>query len=651
MPVSIGLRAVSSAVLANAVAAAGAYGPNELECGDDYILPYYQHHHQNPLYHYSTTPISSFSQYAPITERPREESSLLNFSGSDEGSGCEVTTPVSTVNSTSAERKKSDSTFHNRANSPGSLQQHSEEETGLKKNSSTGDLNAISTGTGDSIGNMMEQPSTIQSMTGPSPDFTQHSTMFNEVHRNAESIYHRSQTHSNSFNTSLTRSAFGNVNPSVPEGIYTNDGAPSVSLHKPAFGMHPNVSGDGPSLSYATLTPLQPLTQIPNPADKYGSVPSNAFVSQDMSGLGDLSGNYQKMTGMGQSLPPLSNHMLLNGLNVQHSLQPPVVGSAADTENAAMGIPQYARSPTNFHHPPNPYETHMLDTLEAFPSAPLPTSVFSARPNGFGHNFHSSRSSGMSHSRENKAPVGAERVTPVNLNGGNNQHQQPSEEVNTKDVAAKITQELKRYSIPQAIFAQRVLCRSQGTLSDLLRNPKPWSKLKSGRETFRRMWKWLQEPEFQRMSALRLAGREACKRKEDEKEYEKTANGQKKPRLVFTDLQRRTLHAIFKQNKRPSKETQVQIAQQLGLEVTTVSNFFMNARRRSIDKWQDEESASARNNAYLKQAQQALSQQHMSDLRHPVVHRPHPQQTHAALMNQAGLSGISSLQTQSMARR
>lgn len=80
------------------------------------------------------------------------------------------------------------------------------------------------------------------------------------------------------------------------------------------------------------------------------------------------------------------------------------------------------------------------------------------------------------------------------------------EEINTKDLAQRISSELKRYSIPQAIFAQRVLCRSQGTLSDLLRNPKPWSKLKSGRETFRRMSKWLEEPEFQRMSALRLAG-------------------------------------------------------------------------------------------------------------------------------------------------
>lgn len=86
------------------------------------------------------------------------------------------------------------------------------------------------------------------------------------------------------------------------------------------------------------------------------------------------------------------------------------------------------------------------------------------------------------------------------------QAQNDTEEINTKELAQRISGELKRYSIPQAIFAQRVLCRSQGTLSDLLRNPKPWSKLKSGRETFRRMWKWLQEPEFQRMSALRLAG-------------------------------------------------------------------------------------------------------------------------------------------------
>lgn len=85
-----------------------------------------------------------------------------------------------------------------------------------------------------------------------------------------------------------------------------------------------------------------------------------------------------------------------------------------------------------------------------------------------------------------------------------------NEKINTRDLAETISSELKRYSIPQAVFAQHILCRSQGTLSDLLRNPKPWNKLKSGRETFRRMWKWLQEPEFQRISTLKLMGGYYC---------------------------------------------------------------------------------------------------------------------------------------------
>uniref|UniRef100_UPI003AAF695E hepatocyte nuclear factor 6-like n=2 Tax=Centroberyx TaxID=88664 RepID=UPI003AAF695E len=79
----------------------------------------------------------------------------------------------------------------------------------------------------------------------------------------------------------------------------------------------------------------------------------------------------------------------------------------------------------------------------------------------------------------------------------------------------------------------------------------------------------------------------ACKRKEQDTSKERN-NTPKKSRLVFTDLQRRTLLAIFKENKRPSKEMQLTISQQLGLELTTVSNFFMNARRRSLDKWMDE---------------------------------------------------------------
>ncbi|KAF3848740.1 hypothetical protein F7725_015237 [Dissostichus mawsoni] len=230
-----------------------------------------------------------------------------------------------------------------------------------------------------------------------------------------------------------------------------------------------------------------------------------------------------------------------------------------------------------------------------------PTAGMMPHLNGMHHPGHPSPSHGpVLVSRER--PPSSSGVQGVNSSG-------QLEEINTKEVAQRITAELKRYSIPQAIFAQRVLCRSQGTLSDLLRNPKPWSKLKSGRETFRRMWKWLQEPEFQRMSALRLAGGStssysqlpelhddqhkasqempACKRKEQDNAKDRN-NTPKKSRLVFTDLQRRTLLAIFKENKRPSKEMQLTISQQLGLELTTVSNFFMNARRRSLDKWTDD---------------------------------------------------------------
>lgn len=92
-------------------------------------------------------------------------------------------------------------------------------------------------------------------------------------------------------------------------------------------------------------------------------------------------------------------------------------------------------------------------------------------------------------------------------------------------------------------------------------------------------------------SSDRCRPRQACKRKEQEQHKDRNT-APKKQRLVFTDLQRRTLIAIFKENKRPSKEMQITISQQLGLELSTVSNFFMNARRRCVDRWHDDHSGS-----------------------------------------------------------
>uniref|UniRef100_A0A914V7N3 One cut domain family member n=1 Tax=Plectus sambesii TaxID=2011161 RepID=A0A914V7N3_9BILA len=194
--------------------------------------------------------------------------------------------------------------------------------------------------------------------------------------------------------------------------------------------------------------------------------------------------------------------------------------------------------------------------------------------------------------------------------------------IDTKDLCKRIAYELKQHSIPQAIFAERILCRSQGTLSDLLRNPKPWNKLKSGRETFRRMYNWVQQPLPQRLAILDLwketdeqqlanqvppangthmqscstvtsAPRPPQQQQQQQQQMQQQqqtqsvsgggggGGGAKRPRLVFTDIQKRTLQAIFKETQRPSREMQQTIAEHLRLDLSTVANFFMNARRRS----------------------------------------------------------------------
>ncbi|XP_063003393.1 one cut domain family member 3 [Elgaria multicarinata webbii] len=382
------------------------------------------------------------------------------------------------------------------------------------------------------------------------------------------------------------------------------DYRPEHSLGAP---LHPAMSMacESPSglSTYTTLTPLQHLPPIATVSEKFHPHPAHPHAPphhhhhhhhhhhphQRLAGnggggfglmreerslaasMGNLYGHYPKdMPAMGQPLSPLAN-----GLGALHNGQQPLAPYGTGGHLAGDKLLS-----------PNGFETHLLARGGGGGGEdPL------ARGLGAGGGMMSALNGmhphGPPHGQANGALLGERQAAVAaggSQGGGGGGASGQVEEINTKEVAQRITAELKRYSIPQAIFAQRILCRSQGTLSDLLRNPKPWSKLKSGRETFRRMWKWLQEPEFQRMSALRLA---ACKRKEQEQQKDRNLQP-KKQRLVFTDLQRRTLIAIFKENKRPSKEMQMTISQQLGLELNTVSNFFMNARRRCMNRWQEE---------------------------------------------------------------
>ncbi|XP_006001255.1 hepatocyte nuclear factor 6-like [Latimeria chalumnae] len=371
-------------------------------------------------------------------------------------------------------------------------------------------------------------------------------------------------SHSRALHSAISRPPFVSSMASVLDGS---------EYHRPdhplAASMHPGLgfggeSPNGTGNSYTTLTPLQPLHEKfhhqHHQCLPMGNVIGSFTLMREDRGLGHT-GNfyapYQKDLGMGQSLSPMPSPNLTTMHSYSHS-------------TGHLGSEKLVSSNSFDAHPSmfGRMDQHFSRGMSPPPSsAMLPHNSMSQHH--YGHPRPSevnSRQDHLNSSQSNGLPGSVE-------------------EINTKEVAQRVITELKRYSIPQAIFAERILCRSQGTLSDLLRNPKPWSKLKSGRETFKRMWRWLQEPEFQRMAALRF---EACKRKEQEQTRTERNHVPKRHRLVFTDIQRRTLHAIFLENQRPSKELQITIAQQLGLELSTVSNFFMNARRRSLDKWLDE---------------------------------------------------------------
>ncbi|KAI2668014.1 One cut domain family member 2 [Labeo rohita] len=303
------------------------------------------------------------------------------------------------------------------------------------------------------------------------------------------------------------RSAMVSSMASILEGAgeYRSDPALSGHLH-PAMTMCE--SGMSLSNTYTTLTPLQHLPPISTVSDKFhhahphphhhaahqrlatGNVSGSFTLMRDDRGLasmGNLYGHYPKeMSGMGQPLSPLSNGL----------------GSLHNSQQALSAYGPGAHLPNDKMLSPSGFESHaaMLSRSEEHLARSL---------GGHGHGMISNLNGMHPHSHLHSQANGSMLADRERHGGGGAQSGGSGqvEEINTKEVAQRITAELKRYSIPQAIFAQRILCRSQGTLSDLLRNPKPWSKLKSGRETFRRMWKWLQEPEFQRMSALRLAER------------------------------------------------------------------------------------------------------------------------------------------------
>ncbi len=84
------------------------------------------------------------------------------------------------------------------------------------------------------------------------------------------------------------------------------------------------------------------------------------------------------------------------------------------------------------------------------------------------------------------------------------------QEFDTARLAQQVKETLQRLNIGQRVFGHYVLGLSQGTVSDILARPKPWSKLTSrGREPFLRMKHFLSdEHSIRTLSAIqeRLRG-------------------------------------------------------------------------------------------------------------------------------------------------
>nr|1WH6_A Chain A, Homeobox protein Cux-2 [Homo sapiens] len=67
-------------------------------------------------------------------------------------------------------------------------------------------------------------------------------------------------------------------------------------------------------------------------------------------------------------------------------------------------------------------------------------------------------------------------------------------EVDTLELTRQVKEKLAKNGICQRIFGEKVLGLSQGSVSDMLSRPKPWSKLtQKGREPFIRMQLWLSD--------------------------------------------------------------------------------------------------------------------------------------------------------------
>ncbi|XP_056314887.1 homeobox protein cut-like 1 [Danio aesculapii] len=154
--------------------------------------------------------------------------------------------------------------------------------------------------------------------------------------------------------------------------------------------------------------------------------------------------------------------------------------------------------------------------------------------------------------------------------------------------------ELDTFSITQRVKKTLIVHNigsglTQSSVSELLSHPKPWTKLSlKGKENFIRMHLWLLDPHsIQKLNAKKKSDQRARLKRDYQSVCESLqcsdvwrVDALKRPRVVLSVQEKQTLLSAYELEPYPSQNTIDRLAVQLGLQTSTVSNWFYNYRSR-----------------------------------------------------------------------
>ncbi|MCI4387923.1 hypothetical protein PGIGA_G00079640 [Pangasianodon gigas] len=170
-------------------------------------------------------------------------------------------------------------------------------------------------------------------------------------------------------------------------------------------------------------------------------------------------------------------------------------------------------------------------------------------------------------------------------------------ELDTYSISKRVREVLSDNNVGQRLFGEAVLGLTQGSVSDLLARPKPWHRLSvKGREPYVRMQRWLNDTNnIHKLREIKHTEKKVyLKRRvssvcEDAVQDSGVCVGEfgqecvpqlKKSRVVLSAQEKEALRKAYEEKPYPSPGAIEELAQQLRLKASTVTNWFHNYRSR-----------------------------------------------------------------------